>query len=141
MGASGSNGEGTVKEGLRVSLDFELKRGDTGEVMDTTKENGPLAFTVGAFEVFPKLDAGVRGMAVGEEGSIDLGDDSFGQRDEEKIVEFPLEKLPEGVAEGAQLQMQGPQGPMIATVTAVGESMATLDLNHPLAGIPLTMQV
>jgi len=139
--AAGSEAASVVEEGLKVSLDFELKRGDTGEVMDTTEKNGPLAFTVGAQEVFPKLDEGVRGMEVGAERSIDLGDDSFGKVDPERIMEFPLEKLPKDVDVGAQLQMQGPQGPMIATVKAMTDSAASLDLNHPLAGIPLTMQV
>jgi len=139
--AAGPEAGNVIKEGLKVSLDFELKRSDSGEVIDTSEANGPLVFTVGAMEVFPQLDEGVRGMEVGADRSIDMGDDSFGKVDPERIMEFPLEKLPKDVAVGAQLQMEGPQGPMFATVKDMTDSVASLDLNHPLAGIPLVMQV
>lgn len=130
-----------MAEGMRVSVEFELKRDDTGELVDASKGQGPLEFECGAQQVFPALDEGVRGMSVAEERVIPLGDDAFGPVDPNRVMDFPLEKLPEDVKVGAQLQMQGPQGPMMARVTALSEATATLDLNHPLAGMPLTMTV
>jgi len=138
--AAGVDDASLVDAGLRVSVNFELKRTDTGEVLDKS-ENGPLTFTVGGMEVFPKLDEGVKGMAVGEDKTIDLGDDSFGAVDKERIMEFPREKLPKDVEVGVRLRVQGGESPMLATVTALSDTTATLDLNHPLAGIPLTMEV
>ena len=41
----------------------------------------------------------------------------------------------------APVQLQGPNGPMPATVTSMNETAAVLDFNHPLAGLPLTMSV
>eukprot|EP00932_Pfiesteria_piscicida_P006769 SRR837773.16725.p3 GENE.SRR837773.16725~~SRR837773.16725.p3 ORF type:complete len:118 (-),score=50.46 SRR837773.16725:124-477(-) len=37
--------------------------------------------------------------------------------------------------------MHGPQGPVLASVTELTDDKAKLDLNHPFAGLPLSMTV
>lgn len=132
---------GVVEEGMSVAVTFTLQREDTGEVVDTSDERGPLTFVCGNQDIFPGLDSGVRGMAVGEERTVSLGSDSFGDVDPKRVMEFPRGKLPPEVKVGAQLQMHGPQGPILAVVKQLSEDMATLDLNHPFAGVPLEMKV
>lgn len=130
-----------MAEGLQVKIDFELVRDDTGEILDSSEGKGPLSFICGGNEVLPGLDRGVIGMEVGETRDISLsGADGFGVRDDEKMAEVLLERLPKGVEVGAQLQMQGPSGPMQASVAALTETTAVLDFNHPMAGIDLTMK-
>jgi FKBP-type peptidyl-prolyl cis-trans isomerase 2 len=73
-------------------------------------------------------------------------------RDEEIVVEFPVDKLPPGVdvvscickqavtltvyflLQGATLQLNSNQGPRPATLTKLTAETATLDLNDPIAG-------
>lgn len=119
-----------------------MKRTDTGEVLDSSEGKEPMVFMCGAGQVLPGLEKGVRGMSVGEQRDLDVsGADGFGERDPERVVEAPREKLPKDVQVGSQMQVQAPGGPMKAVVVALAESTATLDFNHPLAGIPLTMSV
>lgn len=131
-----------VARGLQVSCDFSMKRSDTGEQLDSSETHGPLTFIVGKGEVVPGIDLGVEGMAVGEEKELDCsGDKGFGERDEQKVVEADLERMPDGVEVGMQMQMQGPKGPIRAVVKEIKEKVAVLDFNHPLAGLPLVMNV
>lgn len=131
-----------VDKGMQVRVEFRLRRDDTGEVLDSSDQKGPLAFVCGGLEVLPGLDAGVLGMAVGEARDISLsGANGFGERDEEKTGAIAVERLPQGVRVGAELQLQGPRGPMRAQVKEINETMAVLDFNHPMAGVPLTMWV
>eukprot|EP00933_Yihiella_yeosuensis_P008875 TRINITY_DN114573_c0_g1_i1.p1 TRINITY_DN114573_c0_g1~~TRINITY_DN114573_c0_g1_i1.p1 ORF type:complete len:263 (-),score=75.85 TRINITY_DN114573_c0_g1_i1:52-795(-) len=125
-----------------VKADFKLVRTDTGEVLDTSEGKAPLSFTCGGMQVLPGLDSGVKGMSVGETRDINLeGDNGFGPRIEEQIAQVPKGKLPEGVEVGSELQVEGPNGPMLAVVKEIGEENATLDFNHPMAGLPLQMTV
>jgi FK506-binding protein 1 len=131
-----------VAKGLQVSFEFSMKRSDTGEELDSSKSHGLLTFVVGKGEVVPGIDNGVNGMAVGEEREIDCsGENGFGERDEQKVVEADLERMPDGVEVGTQMQMQGPKGPIRAVVTELKEKTAVMDFNHPLAGKPLVMSV
>mmetsp|Transcript_120043 Transcript_120043/g.383232 ORF Transcript_120043/g.383232 Transcript_120043/m.383232 type:complete len:259 (-) Transcript_120043:217-993(-) len=133
-----------VAEGLLVKAHFQTVRNDNGEILDSSRDRAaPLSFICGVEEagVLPALDKGVRGMAVGEERSIPLGQDSFGVRDEEKVTDIPIERLPKGLEPGQMVTVQGPRGPMRATVMEVGKKAAILDFNHPMAGADLTMKV
>lgn len=125
-----------------VEVDFVLKRSDTGEQLDSSDGEGqkPLAFVCGGGVVVPGLDTGVIGMAVGDSRDIEL-EEGFGPREEEKVVEMPLDKLPKETVPGVQLQVQGRNGPMTATVASIEGEVAFLDFNHPLAGLPIVMSV
>jgi len=167
--AAAAEGEGggelAVEEGMQVRVHFVLTRDDTGQIVDESKTKGPLVFACGRGEVMPGLDRGVLGMKRGESRNLELGPNAFGERDEEKTAEVPIEKLPEGAKVraqlswlsmppiliatflkqspqvGASLQMQGPRGPMAAVVQELKGTNAVLDFNHPLAGVSVTMKV
>eukprot|EP00933_Yihiella_yeosuensis_P051453 TRINITY_DN49399_c0_g1_i1.p1 TRINITY_DN49399_c0_g1~~TRINITY_DN49399_c0_g1_i1.p1 ORF type:complete len:324 (+),score=74.59 TRINITY_DN49399_c0_g1_i1:70-1041(+) len=132
-----------VEQGTRVQVSYKLKQTDTGKVIDSS-EGGPLLdFECGGNGVMPAISKGAQGMAVGETKEIKLiGPDGFGDRSEEKVVPFPVEKLPKGTVEGVTLDLQGPDGqPMRAIVAEIGEKEAKLDFNHPFAGADLTMAI
>ncbi|CAE8616017.1 unnamed protein product [Polarella glacialis] len=131
-----------ASEGMMVQVEFKLTRSDTGELVDSSEGKGPLGFVCGGQQVLPGLDNGVKGMVVGETRDIKLDCEAgFGERDEEQTTTVPLEKLPKGVEVGSELEVQSPNGPMMAIVKGISETTATLDFNHPMAGMPLTMKV
>ena len=62
-------------------------------------------------------------------------EDSYGERDESRVVQAPVADLPPGVAPGARVHAQLPNGGTIfMTVVSIDGPTATLDANHPLAG-------
>jgi FKBP-type peptidyl-prolyl cis-trans isomerase 2 len=50
------------------------------------------------------------------------------------VSEVPLDKVPQGVKAGDQLQGQNQYGPVNVVVKEVKEESVVLDMNHPLAG-------
>ncbi len=134
----------------------QAKRGNTvkvhyvgtfedGTVFDTSKEKGPLPFTIGEGEVIPGFEAAVIGMEPGESKKIVLSaEDAYGPRHEEMVLVVDREHLPEGLDPQVGQQYQIPQSEgqsIIVTVTEASESSVTLDGNHPLAGRELTFEI
>lgn len=132
-----------VSPGMQVEVDFTLVRSDTAEVVDTTNGSRPLSFVCGEKQVFLGMDMAVRSIAVGETQviSMDGSSSGFGEHESAKVAGMPVKNLPAGVKVGATLQLQGAQGPHQARVVEMNETVAVLDFNHPLAGVPLTLTV
>mmetsp|Transcript_43839 Transcript_43839/g.121813 ORF Transcript_43839/g.121813 Transcript_43839/m.121813 type:complete len:257 (-) Transcript_43839:7-777(-) len=132
----------TAAAGMSVRVAFSLTKED-GTVVDSRDSGNPLEFVCGEGLVFPGLDRGVQGMAVGETRTLHLqGQDVFGAREQGKELELPAAQLPPECRVGVQLKVTGPVGEDIwATVIRRDGDKATLDLNHPLAGVALTMSV
>ena len=134
----------------------QAKKGDTaqvhytgrledGQVFDSSDGGEPLEFEVGAGQVIPGFDQGVRGMSVNEKKKIEIeADDAYGQRIEALVQQIArdglnLENDPEV---GMQLGLQLPDGNEIpVTITEVTKDSITLDANHPLAGRKLIFDV
>jgi FKBP-type peptidyl-prolyl cis-trans isomerase 2 len=96
-------------------------------------------FVQGRHDIFPALEREVAGMRSGEQKEVNLSpEEGFGQRDERKTQAIPRAELPAGAKIGDVLQ--NGEG-VFATVAAVAGSTALLDLNHPLAGRPLTIRL
>eukprot|EP00414_Alexandrium_minutum_P002639 CAMPEP_0113840146 /NCGR_PEP_ID=MMETSP0328-20130328/11468_1 /TAXON_ID=39455 /ORGANISM="Alexandrium minutum" /LENGTH=267 /DNA_ID=CAMNT_0000808829 /DNA_START=221 /DNA_END=1024 /DNA_ORIENTATION=- /assembly_acc=CAM_ASM_000350 len=128
--------------GMNVKVAFTLSRAD-GTVVDSRDASDPLEFVCGEGLVFPGMDRAVQGMAVGETKKLELqSKDTFGDREEEKVLEVPAEQLPPGCKVGTQLKVRGPDGEDMWVVLARLEGdKATLDLNHPFAGVALALSV
>ena len=118
---------------------------DDGTVFDTSKEKGPLPFTIGGGEVIPGFEAAVIGMNPGESKKIVVAaEDAYGPRHEEMVLVVDRHHLPEGLDPQVGQQYQIPQSEgqsIIVTVTETSESSVTLDGNHPLAGKELTFEI
>ncbi len=134
----------------------QAKKGDTvrvhytgtltdGSQFDSSAGREPLEFTVGAGQMIKGFDAGVEGMAVGEKKSINIApEDGYGARNEEAVIEFPLEQVPADMqlTAGMQLTLQNQEGyPINVVVTEVKEDVVVLDANHSLAGKELVFEV
>jgi len=113
----------------------------TGQVLDSSEGREPLVFMAGAGQIIPGLEAELVALGVGDKKKVEVrAVDAYGERDPQKLIEVPLDKLPkEKVEIGDQFQAGGQHAPL--TVTEVTETHATLDANHPLAGMDLSFDV
>ena len=125
-----------------VTIGYTLKD-DDGEVLDTSEGGEPLTYLHGTGDIVPGLEKALDGKQAGDAISVILSpDEGYGQRDERQIRNIPLRKLPAGKVEvGMQYQITTEAGPMMALVTAVRGDYATIDANHPLAGMRLHFDV
>ncbi|MSM39847.1 MAG: peptidylprolyl isomerase [Geobacter sp.] len=113
-----------------------------GRIFDSTTDEEPLTFTIGANQVFPALEQAVDGMAAGEVRNIVVAAaDAFGPRLQENIIRVERSRLPaeKEIRVGQKLGIQFAGGQeRVMLVTEVDENQVTLDGNHPLAGLDLT---
>ena len=118
---------------------------DDGSQFDSSSGRDPIEFTLGNQSVIPGFEAGVTGMQAGEQKTIHIpAEEAYGQRNENLVEEVPLQQFPEDLQlqVGMQLQAQSPNGESFnVVVTALSESAATLDGNHPLAGEALNFEL
>ena len=141
-----------AKEGDRVRVHY-TGRLDDGSVFDSSEcaedecgcEHGPMEFTIGAGEVIPGFDAGVKGMSVGETKTIHIPvEDAYGERIEEMVAEVPRGELPPEMKPevGQQLEVTQEDGQIFQVlVIDANEQSITIDANHPLAGQALNFDL
>ncbi|TGU75113.1 peptidylprolyl isomerase [Geomonas terrae] len=141
-----------AKEGDRVKVHY-TGRLDDGTVFDSSEcgegecghDHGPFEFTVGAGQVIPGFDAGVKGLAVGESKTIHIPvDEAYGERMEEMIAVVPRTELPPEMNPevGQQLEVTQQDGQIFnVIVTEVTDESITIDANHPLAGQALNFDL
>src|SRR3712207_3844508 len=84
-------------------------------------------------------------MSVGEKKTVHIpADEAYGQKDENRVVEFPRANFPADLKPevGMQLNMTNGSGQVIPVVIVeVGEDSVILDANHPLAGQDLIFDI
>jgi len=133
-----------VQTGQTVSIHY-VGTFDDGTEFDSSRNRGEtLAVQVGGGQVIPGFDEALQGMAVGEVKSISLTPDmAYGPRNDEAVQTVPKTAFPPEfqLTEGAQVQGQGPAGPVLATIQSWDESTVTVDMNHPLAGKNLNFEI
>lgn len=133
-----------AQKGDTVAVHYTGKL-DDGEVFDSSQGRDPLEFEVGSGQVIPGFDRAVSGLAVGDSREIRLDpEEAYGAPRDELVVEVDRSQFPEDAepAPGMQVQVQvAPGENRVATIQEVGDENVTLDLNHPLAGKPLTFDV
>ncbi|MBX3238859.1 MAG: peptidylprolyl isomerase [Chitinophagaceae bacterium] len=133
-----------AKKGDKVRVHYTGRLTD-GNQFDSSAGREPLEFTVGAGQMIKGFDAGVEGMAIGEKKIINIApEDGYGLRNEEAVIEFPMEHVPADMKlePGMQLTLQDQQGyPVNVVVTEVKDDVVLLDANHALAGKELVFEV
>ena len=133
-----------IAEGHVVTFHYTLTD-DAGDVIDSSDGSEPLAYLHGYAGIIPGLEREMEGKAVGDDfNAVIPPEDAYGLIDPELIQEVPLEALAgiEGLAVGMQLQSQTADGRVQQLVVdALGETSATLNANHALAGKTLTFAV
>jgi FKBP-type peptidyl-prolyl cis-trans isomerase SlyD len=133
----------TVQDGLVVSMEYTLTV--DGEVLDSSKDAGPLQFLAGYDNIVPGLEREMVGMKIGESKDVlVLPADGYGEFDAEAFMEVPRSELPSDMEleEGLELNVTDEDGQaQLAFVESFNEKSVRLDFNHPLAGAELQFNV
>lgn len=115
---------------------------DNGRIFDQRDMDQPLTFTVGAGEVFSRLENEIVGMAVGEVKNICLlAEDAYGLRLDANLLKVSRDLFPADkelrIGQKLNVELVGKMQRMMR-VRTVEEETVTLDGNHDLAGCDLT---
>ena len=125
-----------------ATIDYTLTD-DTGEVLDSSKDQGPLTYLHGAGNIIPGLEAALEGKSAGDSLNIKVEpDQAYGERDAGLVQTIPRDEFPDDDIEvGMQFRTDSHSGPRILTVVEVTDDDVTVDANHPLAGQTLSFEV
>jgi FKBP-type peptidyl-prolyl cis-trans isomerase 2 len=133
-----------VKEGDTITLHYKGSL-DDGTVFDSSEGREPLRFQVGAGQVIPGFDEGVRGMSGGEDRQINIpADQAYGEYYEDLVRVVPRSAFPANTTPtiGFAFEMELPSGESVTVrVIDVEGDEVTLDANHLLAGEALHFDV
>ena len=126
-----------------VAIDYVLKD-DKGQVLDSSEGREPLSYLHGAGTIIPGLERELDGKHIGDQLEVAVAaKDAYGERNEALIQEVAREQF-DGVDDlevGMKFRVDSTQGPMVITVTRIGDEVVTVDGNHPLAGQNLNFAV
>ncbi len=133
-----------AKQGDRVKVHYKGYL-DDGTVFDSSFDQDPLEFTIGAGEIIPGFENAVVGMEIGETKTVDIpAQDAYGEYNDMARLEVPRENLPENINPeiGMVLQLTTPQNnTVLVRVIDMNDEIVTLDANHPLAGKDLKFEI
>ena len=130
-----------AEPGDRVRVHYTGRFPD-GTVFDSSEGRDPLEFEVGSGEIIPGLDKAVLAMSEGQTETVTVEPaEAYGPREEALVHEIDRSQLPDGATEGAALEAQVDGQKAILWITEIGETKATVDANHPLAGKTLVFDV
>jgi FKBP-type peptidyl-prolyl cis-trans isomerase SlyD len=128
-----------------VSIDYTLTL-ESGEVVDKSAPESPLEFVCGFNQIIPGLEKELMGReSNGESFQVMVSpEEAYGERSDELVQKIPRDQFPEDaeLKTGMSFQATSPQGmPVNFMVSGLEEGTVEVDLNHPLAGKPLTFDV
>lgn len=132
----------TITNNMVVSMNYTLKD-KQGEVIDASGDE-PLQYLQGFQNIIPGLEAALAGLKIGDKKQVVISpEDGYGSYNDELKVVIAKEQFSQGEEPevGMLVQLDSPQGPMMAQITAIEDSTVHLDLNHPLAGEELHFDV
>ncbi len=117
---------------------------DSGETLDRSEKESPLAYLHGAGNIIPGLEKALSGRSRGDKLAVTITpEDGYGVRDDALVQQVPR-RLFNGIPDlqvGMQLRADSDHGPRVVTVTKILGDMVTIDANHSLAGQTLHFDV
>jgi len=132
-----------VENGRVVSMEYTLRV--DGEVLDSSKEAGPLQFLAGHDNIVPGLEREMLGMRVGDSKDVVVSPaEGYGEFDEEAFMDVPRREFPKEVKieAGVELHITDEDDNLqMAFVDSFTDDTVRLDFNHPLAGAELHFSV
>jgi FKBP-type peptidyl-prolyl cis-trans isomerase SlyD len=125
-----------------VSIEYTLKD-DAGEELDSSSGRDPLTYLHGVGNLVPGLEHALDGKTTGDAIDITLPPaDAYGDRDDKLVRNLPLRKIADKKPQvGRRYRAQLEDGQAVVLVTGLKGDYATIDANHPLAGMTLHFQV
>lgn len=114
---------------------------ENGEIFEQTPEDHPIPVALGQNNMFPKLEETLEEMQPGDTRTITLHpEDAYGPHHDDLVQTLDLSSFNKSIqpAPGMILSLNvnrdGQQEKVPATVISVDEKKVTIDFNHPLAG-------
>lgn len=132
-----------VEENKVVVIEYTLKN-EKGEILESSKDYGPLAYIQGMGNLLQGLENVIAGKKPGDEVSVTLPPaEAYGVYDKELIQKVPKSAFDEieHLEVGLELHQETEEGIGIVTVTEIAETEVTIDGNHPLADETLHFDV
>ena len=132
-----------ITAGRTVSITYTLTL-DNGDTVDASVDGEPLTYTHGTETLIAGLEKALEWLRQWDRATVHIPpEEGYGPVIEDALIEVPLAQLPpEGRAVGAQITAVSPEEhELTGVVTALDETTATVDFNHPLAGESLHFQV
>ncbi|CAG1016542.1 FKBP-type peptidyl-prolyl cis-trans isomerase SlyD [Anaerolineales bacterium] len=133
----------TVQDGLVVSMEYTLTV--DGEVLDSSKDAGPLQFLAGYDNIVPGLEREMVGMKIGESKDVVVSPaDGYGEFDEDAYAEVPRSEFPDDMELELGMELgvtDEDDNHQMAFVESFDDETVRLDFNHPLAGAELHFNV
>ncbi|MFZ4411896.1 MAG: FKBP-type peptidyl-prolyl cis-trans isomerase [Bacteroidales bacterium] len=134
-----------IKKNKVASLTYTLRFDDAeGDIIEVIDEKDPEIVLIGHENLFEKFEEKILNLTTGDTFEfILLPDDSYGNYDDDKLVDLPKENFmidgefdEEMVYEGAIIPMEDEENDIHAEaiVLEIDEENVKLDFNHPLAG-------
>jgi FKBP-type peptidyl-prolyl cis-trans isomerase SlyD len=128
----------------QVSIHYELRNVDNGEILDSNINAAPLSFIVGKGQIIPGLEEKIKDLKVGEKADIKVAAvDAYGVYDDNAVQTLPKEQFA-----GLELQVgmtlygQGEHGETVQVIVKnFNDETVEIDFNHPLAGKDLLFAI
>jgi len=140
---SGAPAGPAIEKGSTVRIEYTVTD-EQGKLLDTNKGRKALEFTHGQQQMIPGIEHELLGMHPGEEKQLVVKpEDGYGAVDPTAQTEVPRDAIPPEAQEvGKQLLARTRTGEQrLVMVKEVKEQTVVLDLNHPLAGKTLHVDV
>ena len=116
-----------------------------GTEFDSSMAREPIELTLGGGQVIPGFESALMGMAEGDSKSVTLEpDDAYGPHQPELVKTIERARIPPEIdlQVGASFHVRDAGGnPVSIQIVEFDADSVTVDLNHPLAGLPLTFEL
>jgi len=132
----------TIAKNCIVTLDYHIN--DTEGTL-LHQEEEPIIYLHGNYgHIFKAVEEALEGKSIGDEFKVVLSaENAFGHYDPELVVTEELSELPEELVVGMEIDGymdEESEDVTIYTVSEITDTHATLDGNHPLAGMDLVFE-
>ena len=133
-----------IGENSVVSMHYKLTD-DEGKVIDSSEGGEPMAYLHGAGNIIPGLEKALVGKGEGDSLKVRVEPaEGYGEANPEgtKVIERAAFEGVDSVEPGMPFEAQAPDGTSQRIyVKNVDGDKVTIDINHPLAGMPLNFDV
>ena len=125
-----------VGNSMVVEIHYIMKN-ESGEVIDTTQDQDPIAYLHGANNIIEGLEDALDELEVGDDFDVSIPPEkSFGIQDMRLINTVDKSIFPEETKFeiGEQFMVESDQGPRPIVIKEVSDKTVVIDGNHELAG-------
>src|SRR5262245_17549533 len=133
-----------VAKGFTIRVEYELKiKG--GEVIESSKKNGPITYVHGEGRMLPGLEKELEGMGIGDEKQgLIKARDAFGTEAMLPVKELPRKDFPAGekLDPGRVFAAKGPSGqPVSFKIVEEGHDKVKVRFLHPFVDKDIEFKV